>query len=58
MRKLKDKKKAAELWLNGKLGEEDLKRILSREEMKDLKFGKSWVEEMVESISPVQSIKT
>lgn len=51
MKRRGDKKKAAGLWIKGKLNENDLGQIFSREEIKDLKFGKRWIEEMVESIN-------
>ncbi len=51
MRKPKDKKKAAELWVEGKFGEDNLKQIFSREEIKNLKFGKRWIEETIEDIN-------
>ncbi len=41
------KKIGAELWLKGKLTETELKKVLSEEEVKDLAFGKKWIEEAV-----------
>lgn len=45
------KKLAAELWLKGELSETQLRKALSEEEVKDLKFGKRWVEEVIHEIS-------
>ncbi len=39
------KQVAAELWLKGELSETNLKKVLNNEEIKDLKFGKQWIEE-------------
>src|SRR3989338_5622811 len=44
------KKLAAELWLKGELSETKLRKVLSEEEIKDLRFGKHWVEEVIHEI--------
>ncbi|MBI4142111.1 hypothetical protein HY484_04250 [Candidatus Woesearchaeota archaeon] len=44
------KRLAAELWLKGELSETKLKKVLNEEEIKDLKFGKHWVEEVIHEI--------
>ncbi len=44
------KKLAAELWIKGEISEAKLKKVLSEEEIKDLKFGKHWIEEIVHEI--------
>ena len=44
------KKLACELWLKGELSETQLKKALSDEEVKDLKFGKQWIEEVIDEI--------
>lgn len=41
---------AAELWLKGEISETSLKKVLNDEEIKDLKFGKSWIEETLHEI--------
>ena len=41
---------AAELWLKGEISETALKKVLNEEEIKDLKFGKQWIEEAVNEI--------
>ncbi len=48
--KEKLKKLAAELWLKGELSETGLKKVLDGEEIKDLRFGKHWVEEAIHEI--------
>ncbi|MBI4147907.1 ribbon-helix-helix protein, CopG family [Candidatus Woesearchaeota archaeon] len=45
------KKLAAELWLKGEISETKLKKVLSEEDLKDLKFGKRWIEEVIHEIS-------
>lgn len=45
------KKLAAELWLKGEISEAKLKKVLSEEEIKDLKFGKHWIEDILNEIS-------
>ena len=40
---------AAELWLQGEISETKLKKVLTEEEIKDLKFGKRWMKECLES---------
>lgn len=42
---------AAELWLKGEISEAKLKKVLSEEEIKDLKFGKHWIEDILNEIS-------
>ncbi len=49
-RKTQVKKLAAELWLKGELPEKDLKKALRDEEIKDLQFGKKWVEAALDEI--------
>jgi metal-responsive CopG/Arc/MetJ family transcriptional regulator len=44
------KRIGAELWLKGELTDTELKKALSDEEVKDLAFGKKWVEEAVNEI--------
>jgi len=44
------KKLAAELWLKGEISESKLKKILTEEEIKDIKFGKHWIEEAIHEI--------
>lgn len=44
------KRVAAELWLQGKLHEAELRKALSEEEIKDLQFGKQWIEGAVREI--------
>ena len=44
------KRIAAELWLKGELPEHKLKKVLSEDELKDLKFGKRWIEETLHEI--------
>lgn len=44
------KRIAAELWLKGELSESQLKKALSEEEVKDLAFGKKWVEDAFDEI--------
>ncbi|MDP3729100.1 MAG: ribbon-helix-helix domain-containing protein [bacterium] len=44
------KKIAAELWLKGELSETQLKKALNEEEVKDLQFGKRWIEEAVNEL--------
>ncbi|GEM_PF-4314460 len=44
------KRIAAELWLKGELPEHQLKKVISEEEIKDLKFGKRWIEETLHEI--------
>ena len=39
------KRIAAELWLKGELSQKELKKALAEEEIKDIAFGKKWVEE-------------
>ncbi|MFH1072996.1 MAG: ribbon-helix-helix domain-containing protein [Nanoarchaeota archaeon] len=41
------KKVAAELWLKGELSKDKLKKVLNDEEIKDLTFGKQWIEDSV-----------
>ena len=41
---------AAELWLKGEISETNLKKVLNGEEIKDLKFGQSWIEETLHEI--------
>ncbi len=49
--KEKLKEIAAELWLKGEISETALKKALSKEEVKDLKFGRQWIEETLNEIS-------
>lgn len=49
--KEKLKKLAAEFWLKGEISETKLKKVLNEEEIKDLKFGKQWVEDAINEIS-------
>lgn len=42
---------AAELWIKGEISETKLKKVLSDEEVKDLKFGKQWIEDVLHEIS-------
>ncbi len=49
-RKIRLKKLAAELWLKGELSEKDLKKALSDQEIKDIQFGKNWVEAALDEI--------
>jgi metal-responsive CopG/Arc/MetJ family transcriptional regulator len=49
--KEKMKKLSAELWLKGEISETKLKKILTEEEIEDLKFGKKWFEEVIHEIS-------
>ncbi|MBI4017234.1 MAG: ribbon-helix-helix protein, CopG family [Candidatus Aenigmarchaeota archaeon] len=44
------KKLAAELWLKGEISESKLKKVLTEEEIKDIKFGKHWIEEAIHEI--------
>ncbi len=44
------KRIAAELWLKGEIPEHKLKKVLSEDELKDLKFGKRWIEETLHEI--------
>lgn len=44
------KRVAAELWLKGEISEIALKKVLTDEEIKDLRFGKRWIEEMLDEI--------
>lgn len=44
------KKLAAELWLKGELSDTQLKRALNEEEVKDLHFGKKWIEDALNEI--------
>ena len=44
------KKLAAELWLKGELSETKLRKVLSGEEIKDLQFGKQWIEGIIDEI--------
>ena len=44
------KRKHAELWLENKIPLSKLREVLSSEEVKDLKFGKRWVEDLVDEI--------
>ena len=46
------KKIAAELWLKGELSETQLKKALNEEEVKDLQFGKRWIEEAIHEFHP------
>lgn len=48
--KEKLKNLASELWLRGEISEVKLKKVLSEEEIKDLKFGKHWIEEVIHEI--------
>ena len=41
---------AAELWLKGELSESQLKKALHEEEVKDLQFGKKWVEDTLHEL--------
>ncbi|MEK6950104.1 MAG: ribbon-helix-helix protein, CopG family [Nanoarchaeota archaeon] len=41
------KKVAAELWLKGEIPETKLRKVLREEEIKDLKFGKHWIEDVL-----------
>ena len=41
------KKVAAELWLKGEISETKLRKVLSEEEIKDLQFGKQWIEDVI-----------
>ncbi|MBI2109968.1 ribbon-helix-helix protein, CopG family [Candidatus Woesearchaeota archaeon] len=41
------KKVAAELWLRGEIPDTKLKKILTEQDLKDLKFGKRWIEEVI-----------
>ncbi len=41
------KKVAAELWLRGEIPDTKLKKILTEQDIKDLKFGKRWIEEVI-----------
>ena len=45
------KRKAVELWLKGEISEPNVRKILSESDMKDLKFGKKWIEEIVNELS-------
>ncbi|HLD34105.1 MAG TPA: hypothetical protein VJB66_05235 [Candidatus Nanoarchaeia archaeon] len=47
MDKTSEKQRLAKLWLDGKVNESKLRKVLTSEEMKDLKFGKKWIEETV-----------
>ncbi len=49
--KEKLKRLAAELWLKGQLSETDLKKALNEEEIKDLKFGKYWIADVLHEVS-------
>ena len=40
---------AAELWLQREISETKLKKVLTKEEIKDLKFGKRWMKKCLES---------
>ena len=44
------KRVASELWLKGEISGTNLKKVLNDEEIKDLKFGKSWIEDMLHEI--------
>ena len=44
------KRVAAELWLRGEISETKLKKVLRDEEVKDLKFGKHWIEGVINEI--------
>ncbi|MBS3123486.1 ribbon-helix-helix protein, CopG family [Candidatus Woesearchaeota archaeon] len=44
------KQLAAELWLKGELSETQLKKALNEEEIKDLHFGKKWVDDIIYEI--------
>ncbi len=44
------KRVASELWLKGEITESNLKKVLNDEELKDLKFGKSMIEDMLHEI--------
>ena len=48
--KEKLKQLAAELWLKGELSETKLKKVLSEEEISDLKFGRQWVEDVIHEV--------
>ncbi len=48
--KEKLKRVAAELWLKGEVSETALKKVLNEEEIKDLTFGKRWVEDLINEI--------
>ena len=42
---------AAELWLKGEISETKLRKVLSEEEIKDLKFGKQWIGDLIHESS-------
>jgi metal-responsive CopG/Arc/MetJ family transcriptional regulator len=44
------KRTASELWLKGELSDSQLKKALSEEEVKDLTFGKQWIEATIDEI--------
>ena len=44
------KRLAGELWLKGEISESKIKKVLTEEEVKDLKFGKHWIEEVINEI--------
>jgi predicted transcriptional regulator len=45
------KEVATELWIKGEIPETNLKKVLDKEEIKDLKFGKQWIKETINEIS-------
>ena len=45
------KQLAAELWLKGEISDTKLKKILNTEDIRDLKFGKRWIEETINIIN-------
>ncbi len=50
MTKQNTKKVIASLWLCGKIPKSDLKKAFTKEEIKDLVFGRGWGEEVLDEI--------
>ena len=50
MDKTTEKQRLAELWIYGEIHESELRKVLTSEEMKYLKFGKKWIEETVSEL--------